>query len=119
MDEAPRIRFDLLTAHPELVRSPLDNSILARGQACGAIAVGVHDIRNSATGRHRQIDDTPYGGGAGMVMKVDVVHRALEAVRRPESRVLLMSPSGPTFTQRRARALARERHLVLLCGPVS
>ncbi len=112
----PALTFDILTLHPDLVRSPLEGSILGRARRAGRIAVGVHDMREHAEGRHRQADDTPYGGGAGMVLKVDVVDRAIQAVRRPTSRVLLTSPKGRRLDQAWVRELARERHLVLVCG---
>lgn len=110
------MRIDLLTLHPELVRSPLDNSILKRAQDAGVVEVGVHDIREHAPGKHRQCDDSPYGGGAGMVMKVDVVDAALESIRRPESCVVLMSPAGEPFKQALAQELSEQEHLILLCG---
>src|SRR5690606_28838750 len=74
------------------------------------------DIRDWTTDRHRTVDDAPYGGGAGMVMRVDVVARALDAVRGPESRVLLTSPAGRRFDQAMAVRLSTERHLVVVCG---
>ncbi len=109
-------RYDVLTLHPELVQGPLTGSILGRAQAAGLIQVGIHDIREHATDKHRTVDDTPYGGGAGMVMKVDVVAAAIEAVRSPEARVLLMAPHGTPFNQQRAQAMATDPHLILLCG---
>lgn len=110
------MRFELLTLHPELVLSPLHHSILGRAIADGRLEVGVVDIREYASGRHRTADDAPYGGGAGMVMKVDVVASALEAVRRPDSYVLLTSAAGTPFTQAKAAQLARRSHVILLCG---
>jgi tRNA (guanine37-N1)-methyltransferase len=115
------MRFDVLTLHPEQVRGPLTTSVLGRAAASGAIEVGIYDIRAHGRGRHRAVDDTPYGGGAGMVMRVDVVSEAVDAVieaagegRRP--RVLHMTPAGAPFTQATAHRLATEDHLVLLCG---
>ncbi len=110
------MRVDILTLHPEMVRSPLEHSILGRARTAGLLEIGIHDIREHGLGRHRVVDDTPYGGGAGMVMRVDVVHEALKAVRGPESHVVLMSASGLPFTQERARELASRSHLVLICG---
>ena len=109
-------RYDVLTLHPELVRGPLTGSILGRAQASELIQIGIHDIRDHASDRHRTVDDTPYGGGAGMVMKVDVVAAAIEAVRTPGAKVLLMAPHGTPFNQQRAQALSQETHLILLCG---
>lgn len=110
------MRFDLLTLHPELVRSPLDCSIVRRARDAGVIEVGVHNIRDHGRGRYRQVDDSPYGGGAGMVMKVDVLDDAIAALRGPSSRVILMSPAGRRFDQACARRLACESHLIFVCG---
>lgn len=111
------MRFDVLTLHPDMVRAPLMGSVLGRAVEAGAFELGVHDIREHATDRHRTVDDSPYGGGAGMVMKVDVVADALDSVRRPDSRVLLMTPTGAPFTQVTAERLAAAgQPLILLCG---
>lgn len=109
-------RYDLLTLHPDMVRPFVTSSILGRAVEAGHIEIGVHDIRDHATDRHRTVDDSPYGGGAGMVMKVDVVARALEAVVRPDSHVVLTTPRGRVFEQAVARELSALPHLVLLCG---
>jgi len=109
-------RYDVLTLHPDLVRGPLTGSILGRAAESGLIAVGIHDIRAHATDRHRTCDDAPYGGGAGMVMKVDICAAAIRAVRSDGARVLLMNPGGTPLTQQVAQRLAAEEHLVLVCG---
>jgi tRNA (guanine37-N1)-methyltransferase len=110
------VRFDVLTVHPDLVAGPLSGSMVGRAVASGVIELGVYDIRQHGLGRHRSVDDAPYGGGAGMVMRVDVLAAAIDAVRRPGSRVILLSAGGRRFDQARARALAAETHLVLVCG---
>lgn len=110
------MRFDILTLHPEMCAPPMSLSILGRAQEAGHISVGVHDIRDHGIGRHRTVDDTPYGGGSGMVIRVDVVDQAIEAVRQPGTRVLLMDAAGKRFTQADARRLAAYPHLVLVCG---
>ncbi len=112
----PACRFDLLTLHPELVRGFFAASILARAVAAGRIAVGVHDLRTWAIGRHKTADDAPYGGGPGMVMRVDVAAAGVRAVRSPECRVLLTSAAGRPFTQADAARLAGYPHVVVLCG---
>ena len=109
-------RYDVLTLHPEMVAVPLGASVLGRGADQGFIAVTVHDIRDHTTNKHRTADDAPYGGGAGMVLKVDVVAAAIEAVRGPESHVILTSPAGRSFTQADAERLATLPHLVVVCG---
>lgn len=110
------MRFDLLTLHPQMCAGPLEQSILGRAQDAGLIDVGVHDLRNWAEGKHRQADDTPYGGGSGMVMRVDVVDRGIQAVRRDGGRVILMDPAGTPFSQATAARLTEATQLVLVCG---
>jgi len=110
------MRFDVLTLHPVMCDAPLKTSILGRAQREGQISVNVHDLREWAEGKHRQADDTPFGGGAGMVMRVDVVDRGIQAVSGPRARVLLMDPAGRPFTQADAERLSSEEQLVLVCG---
>ncbi len=110
------MRFELLTLHPDLVTGPLSSSILGRAVEQGLVEVGVVDIRDFGIGRHRSVDDTPYGGGAGMVMRVDVVVDAIESVRRDDSHVVLLAARGQRFVQRRAREMSALSHLVLVCG---
>lgn len=90
--------------------------MLGRAREAGHIDVRIRDLRDWAPGRHRQADDTPYGGGSGMVLRVDVVHRAVEAVGGPHSHVVLLEASGRPFRQHDALRLARLPHLVLVCG---
>ena len=110
------MRFDILTLHPEMCTGPLGVSILGRAAEAGLMEVGVKDIRDHGHGRHRTVDDTPYGGGSGMVLRVDVVDAAIEAVRQEGSRVVLMDAAGARFTQADAARLAQYPHLILVCG---
>ena len=115
------MRVDVLTIFPDMLRSPLEHSILKRAQAAGLLDVRLVDIRDFTTDRHRTVDDTPYGGGAGMVMKPEPIFRAVEALAASSdtpgtARIVLMTPQGEPFTQAHARELALEEHLVLLCG---
>jgi len=110
------MRFDILTLHPGMCTGPLETSILGRARDQGIIDVNVHDLRDWAEGKHKQADDTPYGGGAGMVMRVDVVDRGIEAVKGPGAKVLLMDPAGRPFTQADAQRLTEASQLVLICG---
>ncbi|MCA9490942.1 MAG: tRNA (guanosine(37)-N1)-methyltransferase TrmD, partial [Myxococcales bacterium] len=112
----PIYEVDVLTLHPEMVRAPLLGSVLGRAADAGLLRIGVHDIRDHGLGRHRSVDDAPFGGGAGMVMRVDVVAASLATVRRPESHVVLLGPAGRPFVQAEARRLATLPHLVLICG---
>ena len=94
----------------------LGESILKRAQAAGLARLSCVDLRDWATGVHRTTDDRPYGGGPGMVMKPEPVFRAVEALRRPETKVILMTPQGTPFRQSVARDLAAESHLLFVCG---
>ena len=110
---------EVLTLFPRMISGYADESILGKAQARGHLGLTVTDIREFAEGRHRVTDDTPYGGGAGMVMKVEPLTRAIAAARArlPGARVLLMSPRGRTFTQGVAKELAAHAGgLVLVCG---
>jgi len=112
------IRFDVLSIFPEMFHSPLNFSLLKKAQEKGLIEIDLHDIRDWAEDKHNMTDDAPYGGGCGMVMKVEPVERALAAVKRAEvqSLVLLMTPQGETFNQKIATRLAEERHIIIICG---
>lgn len=110
------MRIDILTLFPGMFRGPFEESILKRGMERGLLGIEVHNIRDFATGRHQVVDDYPFGGGAGMVMKPDPLFAAVESVRREDSRVILMSPQGRPFRQRTAEELSKLEHLVLICG---
>lgn len=111
------MHFDILTLFPEMFAGPLDTSILARAKSQGLLSIDVRDIRDYALDKHRSVDDTPYGGGAGMVLKADVLVRAIEDVKgETEAPVIYLSPQGELFNQELAQKLARAKHLILLCG---
>ena len=112
----PRLEADVLTIFPEMFPGPLGDSITGRALASGLIHLNAVDIRDFTRDRHRSTDDYPYGGGPGMVMRPEPVVAAVESVRRAGSRVLLFSPAGVRFTESFAHELAREQHLVLVCG---
>jgi len=109
------LEIDVLTLFPAMITGPLAESIPGRIQEQGLTTVRVHDLRAWGLGRHRSVDDTPYGGGAGMVMRVEPVVAAIEAVRREDSTVILLDPVGEVFRHERAVDLATRSHLVLVC----
>jgi tRNA (guanine37-N1)-methyltransferase len=109
------MRFDIFTLFPEMFRGPLDESILARARERGLIEIALHNPRDVTTDRHHVVDDYPYGGGAGMVMKPEPLFAAVEAVY-VGGPIILLSPQGRPFTQSVARELATEPRLTLLCG---
>lgn len=112
------MNFDILTLFPELCESPFAASILGKASQKGLLRVRSHNLRDWAEGKHQVTDDTPYGGGDGMVMKVDPVARALTDLRRdyPGSKVLLMTPQGRPFCQAAAAELAQQPGLIFVCG---
>jgi tRNA (guanine37-N1)-methyltransferase len=110
------MRVDVLTLFPPMVEGPLRASVIGRALDAGRFELGVHDIRTHGLGRHRTVDDAPFGGGSGMVMRVDVLDPAIAAVRRPDSHVVLLEPSGARFDQAMAERFAALPHLVLICG---
>ena len=109
------LEIDVLTLFPAMVAGPLAESIPGRIQEHGLATLRVHDLREWGLGRHRSVDDTPYGGGAGMVMRVEPVVAAIEAVRRSDSTVILLDPAGEVFTHQRAVDLSARPHLVFVC----
>ena len=109
------LRIDVVTLFPEAFPGPLEHSIPGRVLEQGLAELHAHDLREWGLGRHRSVDDYPYGGGAGMILRVEPIARALAALRRPKSSVILLDPGGEPFRQERARDLAGREHLILLC----
>jgi tRNA (guanine37-N1)-methyltransferase len=112
------IKFDVLSIFPEMFASPLNFSLLKKAQEKSILNICLHDIRNWADDKHKMTDDAPYGGGCGMVMKVEPVEKALAAIRSPEddSQVVLMTPQGKTFNQEIAAQLAEKKQIIIICG---
>jgi tRNA (guanine37-N1)-methyltransferase len=110
------LEIDVLTLFPAMVAGPLAESIPGRIQEQGLATIRIHDLREFGLGRHKSVDDTPYGGGAGMVMRVEPLVAAIESVRRPDSTVILLDPSGEVFRHERAADLALRSHLVFICA---
>jgi tRNA (guanine37-N1)-methyltransferase len=109
------MRIDVFSLFPEYLAGPLAASVLGRAREMGVLDVRIHDPRKWTTDRHRSVDDTPFGGGAGMVMTPEPLFTAVAAVE-PVRPLLLLSPAGPRFDQARARELARGRGFSLVCG---
>ena len=110
------MKIQILTIFPRICEGVLGESILKRAQEKGLVSLEVLDLRSFATDRHRTTDDAPYGGGPGMVMKIEPISRALDALRLVGTKVLLMTPQGRRFDQRIAEAYSRQRHLIIICG---
>mgnify|MGYP000577026736 FL=1 len=113
----PSLQIDVLTLFPEMVEAPLGESILGRARQKGLIEIQAHNIRDWTTDKHRKTDDYLCGGGQGMLMKPEPIFAAVEALRRANPRVVLMTPQGRVFNQGIARELSVEGgHLIILCG---
>ncbi len=118
------MRFDIMTLFPDLVNTVLGESIIGRAQKSGAIEVHTHQIRDYSEDKHRRVDDTPYGGGKGMLMAAPPVYNCYQGVLRAQTedgftgsrRVIFLSPAGKVLTQKKAEELAGYDNLVLLCG---
>ena len=110
------MRIDVITIFPELVEVPLRTSIVGRAAEAGLVEFDVHDLREHGVGRHRSVDDYPYGGGAGMVMRPEPLFAAIEPLREAGGHVILMDPAGERLTDALSRELATFPHLVLVSG---
>lgn len=110
------MHIDVITIFPEMLGAPLRAGLLGKAIETGTVTVGIHDLREFGLGRHRSVDDAPYGGGAGMVMRPEPIFEAVDRVRRDDSHVVVLSPRGARLTHAGVDRLARETHLVLVCG---
>jgi len=109
------MHFDIFTLFPDMFQGPFAESILKRAQERGLLSIAMHNIRDITTDRHHIVDDYPYGGGAGMVMKPEPIFAAVDAVYE-NGPIILLTPQGRLFNQRIARDFAREQRVTLLCG---
>src|SRR6186997_3103474 len=113
------MKFDIVTIFPRMIEAALAEGVVSRGIASGVLDVKVHDLRDHTTDRHRSVDDVPYGGGPGMVMKPEPLVRAVEQIREtrgaPDA-VILLTPQGRPFRQAEAVRLSGLSHVALLCG---
>jgi tRNA (guanine37-N1)-methyltransferase len=112
------MKIDVITIFPAMFESVLTTSIIKRAQEFSAAKIKIHDLRDWATDKHRVVDDRPYGGGPGMVLKVDVLHAAISDLKKqhPESLVILLTPQGKKYSQKQAEQLSAEKNLILVAG---
>ena len=109
------MKFSVLTLFPDMF-SPLKESIIGKAIEDKKIELNLINIRDFSKDKHKKVDDTPYGGGAGMVMKADVVYDAYEHIKDEKAKVIFLSPQGKTLNQNKVKELATEEHIILLCG---
>ena len=119
------MRIDILTLFPEVCRAPLNESMMKRAQESGALELTIHNLRDWTTDKHHVVDDAPFGGGQGMVMKAEPIFKAVEDLQSKispsrtspgKSKVILMSPTGRRFDQQMAKEFSGESHLIIICG---
>jgi len=110
------VKIDVLTLFPAMFAGPLDESIIKRARAAGLLDLKIHNLRDWTHDRHKTVDDRPFGGGPGMLLKPEPLFEAIEELRRKSTRVILLSPAGRKFNQQIARELAREKDLMLVTG---
>ncbi len=110
------MEIDLLTLFPRIFEGPLDESILKRARDRGLVQIRIHNLREFTHDKHRIVDDKPYGGGQGMLMKPEPIFEAVEKIRRADTCVVLMTPQAAPLTQSRARELSKKSHLLIICG---
>ena len=110
------MKIDILTLFPGMLQGPLSESMLKKAQEKGLLSLKIVDIRDFTTDKHKTADDTPYGGGAGMVMKAEPIFKAVTSNRKPVTRIILMCPTGKLLTHEEIKALAKQEHLVIICG---
>jgi tRNA (guanine37-N1)-methyltransferase len=110
------MRFDILTIFPGMFEGPFSHGIIRIAKEKKTVSIGVRDLRDFTDDPHRKVDDYPYGGGPGMVLKAAPIFEAVKSVKENDTKVILLSPQGETFTQAVAQQLTREPHLVFICG---
>ena len=110
------MKIDILTLFPKMFSGPFDESIVKRAQDKGLLDIQIHDLRDYGEGERRSVDDRPYGGGVGMILRIDIIDSALRKLRNKESRVVLLDAGGEKFTQKKAVELSKVEHLILIAG---
>src|SRR5438477_9433953 len=110
------MRIDIITLFPEICRAPLNESIMKRAQESGALDLRIHNLRDWTSDKHHVVDDAPFGGGQGMVMKPEPIFGAIESLRSSESVTVLMTPQGKRFDQKLALTMSQRKHLIIICG---
>lgn len=110
------MRIDILTLFPRMFEGPLDESILKKARERALVQIAIHNVRDHAEGKHRITDDRPFGGGPGMVMKVEPMVRCIESLKTLDSHVVLLTPQGKRLEQSTLQSLSQKKHLILVCG---
>lgn len=110
------MKIDILTLFPEMISGYFNESIIKRSVEKGLVEINLHNFRKFSVRSNNQVDDTPYGGGAGMVLQCDPIFRCVESLKTPDSTVILVTPDGKTYNQKIAKELKLKKHLIIICG---
>jgi len=112
------MKIDILTLFPKMFDGPFSESIISRAVKKGLVSIKIHNLRDWAKDKHKTVDDSPYGGGAGMVLRVNIIDKAISTLKSeiPKPKTILLTPTGKLFNQKMARSLSRIPHLILICG---
>ena len=110
------MKVDILTLFPKMFSGPFAESIVKRAGDKGLVEIVIHDLRDWGEGERRTVDDRPYGGGVGMILRVDIIEAALKDLRKKNSKVILMDAGGETFSQKKAREFSKAEHLIIIAG---
>ena len=111
-----KMKIDILTLFPEMFKGPFEESIVKRAQEKELVEINIHNLRDWATDKHKTLDDKPYGGGGGMVLMVEPIYKALKDLKTKNSKVVLLTPQGKVFNQKKAQQLSKLKHLILIAG---
>ena len=110
------MKIDILTLFPEMISGYFNESIIKRSIEKGLVEINLHNFRKFSVRSNNQVDDTPYGGGAGMVLQCDPIFKCVESLKTPDSTVILVTPDGKTYNQKIAKELKLKKHLIIICG---
>lgn len=110
------MKIDIITIFPEMFSGPFEHSIVRRAKEQGRVDINIHNLRDWTTDKHKSVDDKPYGGGAGMVLMVEPIYKAVKDLKMEDSQVILLSPQGKTLNQTSANKIAKNKHLILIAG---
>jgi tRNA (guanine37-N1)-methyltransferase len=110
------LKIDILTLFPNMFSGPFDASIIKRAQKKGLIDIKIHNLREWGEGERKNVDDRPYGGGVGMILRIDIINEAISNLKTKDSKVILLDATGERFTEVKAQELAKEKHLILIAG---
>ncbi len=110
------MQIDIITIFPEMFKGPLTESILKRAQENGVVKIKVHNLRDWTSDKHHTVDDKPFGGGGGMIMKIEPIHKAIQSLNKEDSAVVITTAKGETYKQSKAKTLSLKKHLIIVCG---